>query len=50
VVAIEPYGGHAKLSGVETEQTEAEVFTIRDGKIAQCRKYGTRREPSKPPG
>ena len=44
VVAVERYGGCAKLSGVETDQTEAEVFTIRDGKIARCREYGTRHE------
>ena len=42
VVAVERYGGRAKLSGIETDQTEAELFTIRDGKIARCREYGTR--------
>ena len=41
VVAVERYGGRAKLSGIETDQTEAELFTIRDGKIARCREYGT---------
>jgi uncharacterized protein len=44
VVVVERYGGRAKLSGVETDQTEAEVFTIRDGKIARCREYATRHE------
>jgi ketosteroid isomerase-like protein len=44
VVTVERYGGRARLSGVETDQTEAEVFTIRDGKIAQCRECGTRDE------
>ena len=44
VVAVERYGGRAKLSGIETDQTEAELFTIRDGKIARCREYGTRDE------
>jgi ketosteroid isomerase-like protein len=44
VVVVERYGGRAKLSGVETDQTEAELFTIRDGKIGRCREYGTRRE------
>jgi len=44
VVAVERYGGRAKLSGVETDQTEWEVFTIRGGKIARCREYGTRDE------
>jgi ketosteroid isomerase-like protein len=42
VVAVERYGGRAKLSGVETEQTEAVVLTIRDGKIAGGREYATR--------
>ena len=44
VVAVERYGGRAKLSGIETDQTEAELFTIRGGKIARCREYGTRDE------
>ena len=44
VVTVERYGGRARLSGVEVEQSEAELFTIRDGKIAQCREYGTRAE------
>jgi ketosteroid isomerase-like protein len=42
VVAVERYGGRAKLSGVETDQTEAVVLTIRDGKIAGGREYATR--------
>jgi ketosteroid isomerase-like protein len=42
VVAVERYGGRAKLSGVETDQTEAVVLTIRDGKIARGREYATR--------
>ena len=44
VVAVERFGGRAKLSGVETDQTEAVVFSIRDGKLARCREYLTRRE------
>jgi ketosteroid isomerase-like protein len=44
VVAIERFGGRAKLSGVETEQTCAVVFVIRDAKIARCREYATREE------
>jgi ketosteroid isomerase-like protein len=44
VVTIERYGGRARLSGVETDQTEVEVFTIRDGKIARGREYATREE------
>jgi ketosteroid isomerase-like protein len=44
VVAVERFGGRAKLSGVETDQTGAVVLTIREGKIARCREYGTRAE------
>jgi uncharacterized protein len=39
VVARERFAGHAKLSGVETEQIMGDVFTIRDGKIARGREY-----------
>jgi ketosteroid isomerase-like protein len=44
VVAVERFGGRAKLSGVETNQTSGVVFTIREGKIARCREYATRAE------
>ena len=44
VVAVERFGGRAKLSGVETDQTCGVVFTIRNGKIARCREYATRAE------
>ena len=44
VVAVERFGGRAKLSGVETDQTCGVVFTIREGKIARCREYATRAE------
>jgi ketosteroid isomerase-like protein len=44
VVAVERFGGRAKLSGVETDQLGAVVFTIREGKIARCREYATRAE------
>jgi ketosteroid isomerase-like protein len=44
VVAVERFGGRAKQSGVETDQTCGLVFTIRDGKIARLREYGTRAE------
>src|SRR3954469_7206968 len=44
VVTVERYGGRARVSGVETDQTEVEVFTIRDGKIARGREYATREE------
>ena len=44
VVVVERFGGRAKISGVETEQTEAVVSTIRDGKIARCREFMTRDE------
>jgi ketosteroid isomerase-like protein len=41
VVALERYGGRARLSSVETDQLLGDVFTIRAGKIARCREYGT---------
>jgi ketosteroid isomerase-like protein len=44
VVAVERFGGRAKLSGVETDQTGAVVLTIRERKIARCREYATRAE------
>jgi len=44
VVVIERYGGRAKLSGVETDQTEAAVLTIRDRKISRGRYYAARDE------
>jgi ketosteroid isomerase-like protein len=44
VVAVERFGGRAKLSGVETDQTSGVVLTIRGGKIARCREYATRAE------
>jgi ketosteroid isomerase-like protein len=50
VVAVERFGGRAKLSGVETDQTEAVVYSIRDGKLARCREYATRREAVKAAG
>jgi ketosteroid isomerase-like protein len=39
VVAVERYGGRAKLSQVTTDQTGAVVFTVRDGKIVRGREY-----------
>jgi ketosteroid isomerase-like protein len=42
VVGVLRYGGRAKLSGVETDETLGVVFTIRDGKIARGREYSTR--------
>jgi hypothetical protein len=44
VVAVERYGGRAKLSGVETDQTEAVLLTIRDKKISRGREYRSREE------
>ena len=44
VVVVERFGGRAKLSGVETDQTSGVVLTIREGKIARCREYATRAE------
>jgi ketosteroid isomerase-like protein len=42
VVAVLRYGGRAKLSGIETDETFGVVFTIRDRKIARGREYRTR--------
>ena len=50
VVAVERFGGRAKLSGVETDQTEAIVYSIRGGKLARCREYATRHEALKAAG
>jgi ketosteroid isomerase-like protein len=44
VVAVVRYGGRAKLSGIETDETFGVVFTIRDGKIARGREYSTREQ------
>jgi ketosteroid isomerase-like protein len=44
VVAVERYSGRAKLSGVETDQMGAVVFTLRDGKIVRGREYPNREE------
>jgi ketosteroid isomerase-like protein len=44
VVVVERFAGCAKLSGVETDQTAGELFTLRDGKIARGREYLTRDE------
>ena len=44
VVAVERYGGRAKLSGVETDQTAAVLLTIRDKKISRGREYRSREE------
>jgi ketosteroid isomerase-like protein len=44
VIAVMRISGRAKLSGVETELTYAELSTLRDGKIARGRQYFTRDE------
>ena len=44
VIAVVRISGRAKLSGVETDLTYAEVSTFRDGKIARGRQYFTRDE------
>jgi ketosteroid isomerase-like protein len=41
VVALLRYGGRAKLSGIEPDETFGVVFTIRDQKIARGREYAT---------
>ena len=42
VVAVLRYGGRARLSGVETDETFGVVFEIRDGRIVRGREYATR--------
>jgi len=42
IVAVLRYGGRARLSGIEIDETFGVVFTIRDGKIARGREYSTR--------
>ena len=44
VIAVMRVSGRAKLSGVETDMTYAELSTLRDGKIARGRQYFTRDE------
>ena len=44
LVAVERYGGRAKLSGVETDSTLWAVLDIRDGKIARGREYMSREQ------
>ena len=44
VVAVIRIGGHAKLSGVETDLTFGMLYTIRDGRIFKGREYPTRGE------
>jgi len=39
VVAVERYGGRARLSGVEADSIVWAVLTVRDGKIADGREY-----------
>jgi ketosteroid isomerase-like protein len=44
VIAVVRISGRAKLSGVETDLTYAELWTLRDGKVAWGRQYWTRAE------
>ena len=44
VIAVIRVSGRAKLSGVETDLTYAELWTLRDGKVAWGRQYWTRAE------
>jgi ketosteroid isomerase-like protein len=44
VIGVMRISGRAKLSGVETDMTYAELSTLRDGKIARGRQYLTRDE------
>jgi len=42
VFTAERFGGRARLSGVETDQANWTIFTIRDGKIAHGHEFPTR--------
>ena len=44
VIAVVRISGRAKLSGVETDLTYAELWTLRDEKVAWGRQYWTRDE------
>jgi ketosteroid isomerase-like protein len=44
VIAVVRISGRAKLSGVETDLTYAELSTFRDGRVARGRQYWTRDE------
>ena len=44
VIAVVRISGRAKLSGVETDLTYAELWKLRDGKVAWGRQYWTRDE------
>jgi ketosteroid isomerase-like protein len=44
VIAVVRISGRAKLSGVETDMTYAELSTLRDGKVARSRQFFTRAE------
>jgi uncharacterized protein len=44
VIAVLRVSGRAKLSGVETDLTYAELGTLREGKVAWGRQYWTRDE------
>jgi ketosteroid isomerase-like protein len=50
VIAVVRISGRAKLSGVETDLTYAELLTLRDGKVAWGRQYWTRDEALKAAG
>ena len=44
VIAVVRISGRAKLSGVETDLTYAELWTLRDGKVAWGRQYWTKEQ------
>jgi ketosteroid isomerase-like protein len=50
VVAVERFGGRAKLSGVETDQTSGVVLTIREGRSPVAASTRPAPTPSKPWG
>lgn len=44
VILVMRFAGRAKLSGIETDQTAAILYTIRDGKVARGKEFATREE------
>ena len=44
VISVMRISGRAKLGGVETDMTYAELSTLRDGKVARSRQFFTRDE------
>jgi len=50
VAAVLRYGGRAKLSGIEIDDTFGVTFQVRHGKLARGREYATREQALKAAG